>query len=290
MRLVKAAGQHTETSMTFDPHSTHLELIDRELAELGAHGFGYLPSTASLVRDQNAMLAAFQRHQLPPRLWRQMEDCYRGVCERKPCAAACHFGERYHYLRWVKDAADIFFEDGRPTWWVTIAYARYRTPVGELQTFEPGPMLQVLRRALRRLEAEVGQVRAFGIIKVALSVELDGSRRWDPHPHLLVAGRSLDEGLLQRVFRPSGPKVVGLKPVVAKLAYNDIGALCYAGKRGPMERYAYIGSNGRQARNEHGVSAASRFEHDRWLLSLGKGERLLLYGCKRVHGRIVRLR
>ncbi len=276
--------------MTFEHSSTNLEMIDQALAEYGAFGFNYLPSAASLLRDQTAMLAAFQRYQVHPRLWRPMEACQQGPCERKPCAAACHFGERFEYLRWVKNASDIFLEDCQPTWWVTIAYAQYRTAIGELQSFEPGPMLQVLRRALRRLEAEAGPVRAFGAIEAALSVELDGSRRWDPHPHFVLSGRDLDEDLLKRIFRPSGPKLVGLKPVVAKPAYNEIGALGYAGKRYPKERYAYTGSDGRQARNEHRVSAANRFEYDRWLLSLRKGERLVIHRLKRVRGKLVRLR
>ncbi len=275
--------------MTFDNSTSNLEMIDRALADLAARGFKFLPKAASLVRDQTAMLAAFQRNDVHPRLWRPMEACQRGSCERKPCSAACHFGERFEYLGWVKDAADIFLEDCHPAWMVTIAYARYRTAIGELQAFEPGSMLQVLRRAFRRLEAEVGPVRAFGAIEAALSVELDGSRRWDPHPHYVLSGRGLNEDLLHRIFKPSGPKLVGIKPVVAKRAYNEIGALGYAGKRYAKERFAYIGGDGRQARNEHGISAAARFEYDRWLLSQRKGERLVIHGLKRVRGRLVRL-
>ncbi len=275
--------------MTFDNSSTNLEIIDQALAEYGSYGFNYLPSAASLVRDQTAMLAAFQRHEVHPRLWRPMEACQQGPCARKPCAAACHFGERLEYLRWVKNAADIFLEDCQPAWMVTVAYGRYRTAVGELHRFEPGPMLQVLRRAFRRLEAEVGPVRAFGAIEAALSVELDKSRRWDPHPHFVLSGRGLNEDLLHRIFKPSGRKLAGIKPVVATPAYNEIGALGYAGKRYPKERFAYIGGDGRQARNVHGVSAAARFEYDRWLLSQQKGERLVIHGLKRVRGRLVRL-
>ncbi|KQO66389.1 hypothetical protein ASF18_12950 [Methylobacterium sp. Leaf89] len=128
---------------------------------------------------------------------------------------------------------------------------------------------------------------AVGAFEVCLNWNLEGTKTWAGQVHLITAGATRDE--LHAALRVGDryPLPPYAKPLVVEAVSNTARQQGYALKRYAEQRIAYRGKNGRQERNHKPLDAADQRRFDRWLCELNVGERVFLFGCKRLNGRLV---
>ncbi|MCC8953138.1 hypothetical protein H8B02_06545 [Bradyrhizobium sp. Pear77] len=187
-----------------------------------------------------------------------------------------------NYRSWlIPEAYRLLQEHPAKKHFITITHPKWQKNIGDLDTLGLSGIEQWHARRFTKLSRPV---LAIGGIEVSLGVDCSGSRVWEGHSHLVVAGPRVAElsqaFLIERHYR----KQPYLRPVVVTPVGNLARQIAYSVKRIGARRIAYIGANGRQQRRSLPLQLSEQVEFDRWLLSLPVGNRTVLFGCRR-HGR-----
>jgi hypothetical protein len=212
-----------------------------------------------------------------------LEQCNATGCDNAVCSAACHFGERNQFSILQKQAFDLFLEMGLPTWSVTIIpRSSYRTT--RLASFSINAFQQSLRRRFSKAESKCGApIFAFGGIEASYDIQFNGSAKWSPHAHTMIA-TTISKKKLLKYLRGRGPFPKGSKPIVIKPSTNLANGLDYATKRYPAQRTRSRDKRGNKDWKKQEVEATQRVEYDTWLLGLNNTQTLILRGLKRFRG------
>jgi hypothetical protein len=213
------------------------------------------------------------------------EECEPDFCACSPCRDGCWFASRRHRYQLITEAHRLFTTQTGDVHFITVAHPKWELPVGDLDQANIDAVRQWLYRRFKKLGTSVV---AAGGFEVSLNVDLDGTRYWAGHVHLVVAGsnRSALKKALQ-IERHHRPRPFS-RPVDVRDVDNLARRLGYSLKRIARRRVAYIDGQGRQNRNQANLSASEQREFDDWLLSLVAGDRTILIGC-RAHGNQLRL-
>lgn len=213
------------------------------------------------------------RARIPALIRRQLKEC-EGLCDRRACCDACHFGTRAYRLELINGAGEVF-EGLGPAWAVTIVHPKWSVGRGELEEFGVRRAHQWLSRRLSRLGSSIVAVGAF---ERSLNFELDGSMHWAGEIHVVVAGATDDE--LAEALKIKSAKKWDTPVMI--LPVDDLKRqVGYATKRRPVRRIAYVDETGRQNRRELPLTPKEQAEHDEWLAGLRLGSRVATYGCRR---------
>lgn len=162
---------------------------------------------------------------------------------------------------------------------VTYAHPSWRRPCGELNQIKIVTVKQLVYRRLRRLGPSIIAVGGF---EARLSVELDKTRYWEGHIHLVTAGVSKAD--IEHVLHDArGRRHKHEKPLKILNIGHLPTRLGYATKRIVKQHIAYQDRSRSQSRRKLPLSPRDQVEFDLWLLGLKAGERQILHGL-RMHG------
>jgi hypothetical protein len=247
------------------------------MAQLGLDDFETVEQCSERQVKMAKRLNDAQKPKLGGRDW---QACRPDCCACTQCRDGCWFASRRHRFELITEAHRLLSSHSGPLAFVSIAHPKWELPVGKLNQANINAVRQWLYRRFKKLGKNVITVGGF---EVSLNVDLDGTRTWAGHVHLVVAG--VEKSSLKKAlqiekryrFRPFS------RPVDVRDVKNLGRQLGYSLKRVARRRVAYVDGQGRQNRNQANLTLSEQREFDAWLLGLLAGERTILIGC-RLHG------
>lgn len=258
----------------------------QRLKALGLHDF---ETAEDASRRQQIMVRALARSGAPRELVRGLCQCTPDECGLRRCRDGCHHAHRRLRTTLIPQADTLLRRQPGPLLALTLVHPLWEVP------YEAGPgaisipaVKQHVKRRFMRLTARTGKrPMAIGAFEVSLNRDLAGTKTWAGQVHLIVAGATRDElhaalGVRDRYALPAYAK-----PLVVEEVSNTARQQAYAVKRYAEQRIAYLSKNGRQARRHLPLDNRDQRAFDRWLCGLSLGERVILFGCKRLNGQLV---
>ncbi|TXN26233.1 hypothetical protein FV232_02975 [Methylobacterium sp. WL30] len=264
---------------------------DAARAQLAALGLDNFENAADVARRQHAMVRALGRTEVPPGLIRRLGQCTPEACGLRRCRDGCHHGQRGLRANLIPQADSLLRAQPGQLLAPTLVHPRWEAP------YAAGPgaisipaVKQHVKRGFMRLTASTGKrPMAVGAFEVSLNRDLAGVKTWAGQVHLIVTGATRDELHAALGVGDRYPLPPYAKPLVVEDVSNTARQQAYALKRYAEQRIAYLGKNGRQARNHLPLDGCDQRTFDRWLCGLSLGERVILVGCKRLNGQLVSL-
>lgn len=260
---------------------------DQEHELMEALGLPDFETEATCHKRQQRMVRAFQRAGAPGRLTRGLMGCTADICGlRDRCCDGCHHATRCLRVALVP-AADLLLRSlPGPLLFATVVHPAWEA------AYEAGPESISISRVKQWLKRRLGALNrpgltAIGSFEVSLNIAHDGTKTWAGHVHFLVAGATREELAAALAVDHRFPLARYAKPVVICEVGNTARQQAYSLKRFAEQRAAYRAKNGRQARRGLPLDAADQRRFDRWLCELSVGERVFLFGCKRLNGHLV---
>lgn len=264
---------------------------DREHGLMDGLGLPDFETAADVARRQQTMVRGLARAGAPAKLKSALLACTADTCGLRRCRDGCHAGQRRLRETLIPQADKQLRRQPGPLQAVTFVHPLWEAP------YEAGPgaisipaVKQHVKRRFMRLAASTGaRPMAVGAFEVCLNRDLEGVKTWAGQVHLIIAGATRDQlhGALAVGARYQLPPYA--KPLVVEEVSNTARQQAYALKRYAEQRIAYLAANGRQARRHLPLDARDQRTFDRWLCKLSLGERVILFGCKRLNGRLVSL-
>lgn len=272
------------------PKPPDTDQLDREHKLMEALGLPDFETEEACHQRQQRMVRAFQRAGVPGRLTRGLMSCTADGCGlRDRCRDGCHHGQRNLRATLTPQADELLRGRPGPLLAPTLVHPLWEVP------YEEGPeaisipaVKQFVKRRFTRLAAHTEtHPMAVGAFEVCLNRDLAGTKTWAGQLHLIVTGATRHE--LHAALAVGARYILPpyAKPLVVEEVSNTARQQAYALKRFAEQRIAYIAKNGRQARNHKPLDAADQRRFDRWLCELSIGERVFLFGCKRLNGHLV---
>ena len=259
---------------------------DREHLLMDALGLDDFETEEACQARQQRMARAFARAGARRSLTSGLTGCTADICGLRRCRDGCHHATRRQRLALIPAADQLMRSLPGPLLFVTVVHPAWEA------TYEAGPDSisiprgkQWLKRRLRSLNRS--GLTAVGGFEVSLNVSRDGVKTWAGHVHFLVAGATREELTAALAVGRRYPLAPYAKPVVIDDVGNTARQQAYSLKRFAEQRAAYRALNGRQARRRLPLDAADQRRFDRWLCELSVGERVFLFGCKRLNGHLV---
>jgi len=271
------------------PPGSSIDPPDAACERLAALGLDNFETAADVARRQHAMVRGLARTDAPPNLIRGLGQCTPEACGLRRCRDGCHEAQRRLRAPLIPQADTLVRAQPGPLLAPTLVHPLWEVP------YEAGPgavsipaVKQHVKRAFMRLTTRTGKrPTAVGAFEVCLNCDLAGTKTWAGQIHLIVAGATRDELHAALGVGARYPLPPYAKPLVVEEVGNTARQQAYALKRFAEQRIAYLGKNGRQARNHLPLDGHDQRTFDRWLSELTLGERLILVGCKRLNGRLV---
>lgn len=245
------------------------------MAEMNALGFSDFETQAYCEKQNALMLRRLSRYApAQHQFFRDLLDINDPKDQRDGDWLAC----RNARARLIIEASELF-KDRDDLHFVTFGHPSWRRPCGKLDQINIDAVKQLVYRRLRQLGPDV---LAIGGFEARLSIEIDKTRYWEGHIHLVTAGASKAD--IDAVLGDArGRRHRHEKPLMTL----DIGhlptRLGYSTKRVVKQYIAYRHQCGSQRRRKLPLSLRDQVEYDLWLLSLKAGERQILHGV-RMHG------
>ena len=263
------------------------------IKELQARDVQLVQDQADLYREHQRNLARYQRTGVDLSAWRRLKRCSGDVCPNYTCSAGCAFGAQYTLNKLVLEADDLAVARDLAKFFVTWIDPGYFLPQGALSGLSVKAMFQNIRRRLRTAPENWENAIAVGSVHLAFDVNLDGSRYWSPHVHLML-GVDASEDMVRQVFRPTVPRTYaranpGFRPVVATKATAMTNGISYVTKRLVDVRVEDLDERENSSRwnDLRRMPEEAQRELDEYLLTKNPGDRVFLYGMMRSRGGLV---
>ncbi|MEA1831274.1 hypothetical protein U8607_04175 [Methylobacterium durans] len=238
---------------------------------------------------QQRMVRALARAKARRGLTHALARCTADACGSHRCREGCHHAARRLRLALVPQADRLLRAQPGPLLNVTLVHPAWEA------AYEAGPeaisiptVKQWLKRRLTRLTRLTGaSIMAAGSFEVSLNIGDAGTKTWAGHVHFNCAGATRKGLHAALAIGSSNTLDDYAKPLVIKEVTNTARQQAYALKRFAEQRMAYKADNGRRARRSLPLDTADQLTFDRWLCELSSGERVFLFGCKRLNGQLV---
>lgn len=273
-------------SPNIDPQRKVSGRMRRRLANKLRRLGGKIPTDRKIAgRIQALRRLLLKAKRQPPACW---DDEELGACEGVDplkCPAVCPMACKLAILDIVPFLVDAIGGDLEGVHLVTLVDPRWLRDVGDLQSFDVRKARQVLANRFGKLKAP--WFIAVGGFEATVNIELDGSRHWAPHVHLVVAGptRAALRGALEPAEHARRSGAV-LRPLRIDEVTSLVGALCYALKAEGGRRTAYYTKEGKVGRRDQRLNGDQAAEFALWQVAHRLEQVLTMHGIRRDGGRM----